>query len=539
MSNGSEDVKKQIKSNGNEDTKEDDKNQIKITLDEGWWQIIIYSLIFLVVSSILLIIIAANVAYETGSQITKDDFTNLETYHSELETALKETGVAGNKENADLVIETSETIRNLVNSLPPVPPTENPKREELIKSLNGISSRLLTLKGQLDGEQKVAVAKLDKMNTQIKSLKEKAKADRDVGRVIANIATYFGNTTVALAYPLLILAIILIFAFSKKGAIRLGGFISQFKSVKFFSTEFVLNEATKLKAEETLDVYRTQVMSRYDLFVQKNSINQIFNNVSEQFVEYINNHLSGSNKKLEDFRCTLHVPDLLFAETFYQLLDYYTDRKSGKTHGRTWSFRFGIIGKVWRSRFSEVTEQVPTDTDKLIQEWGMTDEEAKRAGKGRQSFFCVLIKNENGVVVGMFYLDAKDKFAFTGISNDKEDVKKDLADNFERTLEKNVDDEYTRYISSPPLSSPPFNINNEAQLKKWIKERLKDEFDKNLDNKIEDEIKIRDAARAAVKADLEAEIGRLCNEKKLDALLAKMKEELGGQALLIRIYNEY
>src|SRR5215211_6495081 len=255
----------------------------------GSGKALIYVLISLAIF-MLGLIIALNVVYETRSQITKDDFTNLESYRSDLEETLKETRVLSESENS--IGKSNESIRALINSLQTAAnPNDAANKEAILKSLNEISNRLLTINTQLGSEQKIVGTRLEKMNEQIKILKDKAKPRNDVGGVLAGVITYFGNTLVALGYPLVILAIVLIFVFSKKGAFRLSDFLGQFKSVKFFSTEFVLNEETKMKAEETLEIYRAQVMREYDLYIQRNSINQIFNNVSEQFIEYINSEL--------------------------------------------------------------------------------------------------------------------------------------------------------------------------------------------------------------------------------------------------------
>ena len=45
------------------------------------------------------------------------------------------------------------------------------------------------------------------------------------------------------------------------------------------------------------------------------------------------------------YRATVHIPDVLFSDTLYQLLDYWPKGKGG---GRRFSARFGILGLAWR-----------------------------------------------------------------------------------------------------------------------------------------------------------------------------------------------
>ena len=45
-------------------------------------------------------------------------------------------------------------------------------------------------------------------------------------------------------------------------------------------------------------------------------------------------------------------------------------------------------------------------------EWGMTREEARKAGQGRQSFGCVILKGTTGSPLAVFYLDSPTTNAF-------------------------------------------------------------------------------------------------------------------------------
>lgn len=109
------------------------------------------------------------------------------------------------------------------------------------------------------------------------------------------------------------------------------------------------------------------------------------------------------------FRCTIHVPDPLFQDHLYQLLDYYPD---GGGRGRSFSSRVGLIGIVWRSSSSSWAPN-PVDDAELIGRWGMTAAEADRSrASGRRSFLGVLLTDVDQVRVGVVYLDSPDPDTF-------------------------------------------------------------------------------------------------------------------------------
>lgn len=102
------------------------------------------------------------------------------------------------------------------------------------------------------------------------------------------------------------------------------------------------------------------------------------------------------------YRVTVHVRDALYRDALYQLVDYWPD---GGGAGRRFSTRFGILGRAWRLERSLYETDVPTSSEALICEWGMTAEQAERAARGRRSFACVVLRYE-GSLVGVLYIDA-------------------------------------------------------------------------------------------------------------------------------------
>lgn len=119
-----------------------------------------------------------------------------------------------------------------------------------------------------------------------------------------------------------------------------------------------------------------------------------------------------------NFRSTIYVKDLLFSGALVQLLDYYP--ASPGNRGRTFSVRFGIIGRAWRLQESLIASSVPTTPGELISEWGMTHDQAFVQGLGRKSFACILLKDDGGENVGLVYFDASEEAVF-GESNAERD----------------------------------------------------------------------------------------------------------------------
>ena len=113
--------------------------------------------------------------------------------------------------------------------------------------------------------------------------------------------------------------------------------------------------------------------------------------------------------KEPDFRCTVHVRDILFDNSIYQLTDYVGREKGGR--GRAWSVRRGMIGRTWRLEENYRKGIVPKEANDLIEAWGLTREETKVIAKN-QTMLCYLIKGQNKSPLAMLYLDAEAENAF-------------------------------------------------------------------------------------------------------------------------------
>ncbi len=95
-----------------------------------------------------------------------------------------------------------------------------------------------------------------------------------------------------------------------------------------------------------------------------------------------------------DYRFTLYLPDFVFSDRLYQFTEYYDKYGAplaGERAGRTYSVRYGIIGRVWRSGVAEVEGELISKEDQqllssdpsqgpiekfIARRWGLSLEEA-------------------------------------------------------------------------------------------------------------------------------------------------------------------
>jgi hypothetical protein len=96
-------------------------------------------------------------------------------------------------------------------------------------------------------------------------------------------------------------------------------------------------------AYSSAHAFASQLRDRYN-------ISAMVGNLTEEVVGMIGDRCPA------DFRLTLYVPDFIFSDRLYQFTEYY-DRSGNRfldsKVGRTFSIRYGIIGRVWRSGVSE------------------------------------------------------------------------------------------------------------------------------------------------------------------------------------------
>jgi hypothetical protein len=187
----------------------------------------------------------------------------------------------------------------------------------------------------------------------------------------------------------------LFFLFSRSAPRRIARLLKPLRPFRFFGAEFVLDEDLHKDANEAVSNYRRQAAREYDSRVDANRLDEKFEKLMEE-------HVRSAVKKFPS-RATIHVPDFLFTESLYQLLDYYPE---GGGRGRTWSQRLGIIGLAWRSGESQFHDDPSVEIEELIKTWGMTRREALSKGREKKSFAAILIKDASNTPVGVLYMDS-------------------------------------------------------------------------------------------------------------------------------------
>lgn len=154
------------------------------------------------------------------------------------------------------------------------------------------------------------------------------------------------------------------------------------------------------------------------------------------------------------FRATIHIQDPLFNDWLYQLLDYYP---TGGGHGRSFSTRAGIIGKVWRTdRFDTWRQEEGVPLRRLIQEWGMTPEEAARrqvSDETKGMMAIPLHDRADSRPIAVMYLDSTEPNLFGANEHAREALVAEItASHLEKLADPLTDLVETVLRSSPQLS---------------------------------------------------------------------------------------
>lgn len=209
-----------------------------------------------------------------------------------------------------------------------------------------------------------------------------------------------------IAWPLVVLIIIAV-AVSDRGRRLLRPILRRIRKVTGpggFALELSEDAAaaTKADVEGALREYSIALRDEFDRIAYAEDVR---NRVSGAITHTL---LAEQLAKGHDYRVTVHVRDALYRDALYQLIDYWP---GGGGADRRFSTRFGILGRAWRLNKSLYEKDVPTASESLICEWGMTEEQAEVAARGRRSFVCVMLRHE-GSLVGVLYMDAKVKAAF-------------------------------------------------------------------------------------------------------------------------------
>lgn len=223
-------------------------------------------------------------------------------------------------------------------------------------------------------------------------------------------------------WPITILIAFWILSRSESAFWLILGVFGHLRKIKLFGTEIEISEQTRRRIrsasteiDSAIEEYKKRVDEEVNRAVSRHQIEQCLSKyLDESAVRGL------LRKKREGYRCTLFVPDPIRYDRLYQLLNYLP---SGDGRGRTFSARYGIIGKVWRTdkamnagnlfslREGEVAPSAHEEKiDKVMSDWGMNRREAEKAIK-RLSYFCFPL-TMSGTKVGLFYVDSEEADAF-------------------------------------------------------------------------------------------------------------------------------
>lgn len=224
--------------------------------------------------------------------------------------------------------------------------------------------------------------------------------------------TAVANLVNAIAWPLVVATVLVALVRSRAAAGLLSSYAPRVRKLGLggVAIEFSEEAAVELRgtAQDTFLAYRRSMKSEFDRLAY---LHRVGDKTAQVARTYVRPWLEKHAPRPVNPRCTVHVPDALFADSYYQLLDYYPH---GGGAGRAFSARFGIAGLAWRTGRNQRAGEVPTDPVTLIREWSMTMEEAAEAGQRRHSFLCVVLHDRERTPVGVFYMDAVNSNAFEG-----------------------------------------------------------------------------------------------------------------------------
>jgi hypothetical protein len=189
-----------------------------------------------------------------------------------------------------------------------VPPGSQAEKDKTIAAIDEAKARLGSDQAKLTaatGEIKAQIARA-KANLKVLTAMERARGIRD--------------QILALVWPAFLALLIVIVVNSKSSPrlfAQLGSVISNVKVPGGLEIAFA-STAVKSTQEEVLRDYRQQAIAQYDAAASQYQISET---VSRIIDDRIRPFFVSQNLK-PDFRCTIHVRDILFKDSLCQLIDY-------------------------------------------------------------------------------------------------------------------------------------------------------------------------------------------------------------------------
>lgn len=229
------------------------------------------------------------------------------------------------------------------------------------------------------------------------------------------------------SWPFLILYLFMTLMYFRVSITDLLKNFGKVKSISIMGNGIDFTPDTKISSELAIKEYRSQINEIFSYQIQKEELTDKLRHLYEEVKKFLLDENKISDSENSRLRCTIHIQDILFEETLYQLLDYFPKGKIGGS-GRIKSSRFGIIGLAWRTEKSQIRGNVSNTDSELIEKWGMDRNEAV-SDSSIKSFAAILVKN--GTNLAVIYFDSLMKDLFGDLNNGT--LSKDAA-NFEKLV---------------------------------------------------------------------------------------------------------
>jgi hypothetical protein len=197
-----------------------------------------------------------------------------------------------------------------------------------------------------------------------------------------------------LSWPLLIIYFGLTLIYFDFNFRNLQSLFGSVKSISILGNEVEFSAEVKMNTELLIRQYRQQINELFSYQIQKENGMEKLRNIASDIQDFLDESKNKKKENKYNFRCTIHVPDILFQETLYQMFDYLPKEKTGGK-GRIRSSRFGIIGLTWRTEVSKILGNINNDSNTLIEKWGMDKFESTSSSEIK-SFAAIILKDKNG-----------------------------------------------------------------------------------------------------------------------------------------------
>jgi hypothetical protein len=243
-----------------------------------------------------------------------------------------------------------------------------------------------------------AAASRPALEAGFKSASPPDKPDKDV-------TPWWGQLSERLVWPLTLLTAMCFVAYNPRLG-RIFGFGTRLvKKITAGGVQIEINSETvelvQRQLHGTFQELITGAAEEYERIAEIQDVPTLLKNA------IVANALTGA----KGLRGTIHVNDVIFPDYLYQLVDYYP--RGGGAH-RRFSQRYGIIGRSWRSKTSHGTGDAfagAGSVEALVENWGMTEEEAQGQVNARPACLSVIVRYHS-IPMGILFIDSVAKDAF-------------------------------------------------------------------------------------------------------------------------------